>query len=163
MTTTVQLQDTLTNLDALYVSYNALLQDAKAQLETLDFALSDTDSDTIVQKLRTRNDFKKSVAEYLLMSLTDMIKSDSDAFEDSAIYKKLLSTITTKVEEHMTEQFYDMLNTQVKSFLESPELASKVEQAALKTPVVMQAAQTRLTLRKLNELLTDDSQQRTTE
>ena len=163
MTSTLQLQDTLTNLDALYVSYNALLQDAKAQLESLDFQLSDADSDTIVQKLRVRNDFKKSTAEYLLMSLTDMIKSDSDAFEDSAIYKKLLSTITSQVEQHMTEQFYDMLNTQVQSILKSDELKSKVEQAALNTPVVMQAAETRLTLRKLTELLTDDSQQRTTE
>ena len=163
MTTTVQLQDTLTNLDALYVSYNALLQDARAQLETLDFALSDSDSDTIVGKLRTRSDFKKSVAEYLMAALTDIIKSDSDAFENSAIYKKLLSTITTQVEEHMTEQFSEMLNTQVATILKSDELKSKVEQAALKTPVVMQAAQTRLTLRKLNELLTDDSQQRTAE
>ena len=92
-----------------------------------------------------------------------MIKSDSDAFEDSVIYKKLLSTITTKVEEHMTEKFYDMLNTQVESILKSDELKSKVEQAALKTPVVVHAAETRLTLRKLTELLTDESHQRTTE
>ena len=163
MTTTLQLQDTLTSLDALYVSYNALLQDAKAQLETLDFTLSDTDSDLIVQKLRTRNDFKKSVAEYLLMSLTDMIKSDSDAFEDSVIYKKLLSTITSQVEKHMTDKFYEMLNTQVTEFLQSSEIASSVERAVLEHPMIHTATETRLTLRKLNTLLNDDSNQRTTE
>ena len=163
MTTTLQLQDTLTSLDSLYVSYNALLQDAKSQLESLNFELSDTDAETIVQKLRVRSDFRKSVAESLMMQLTDMIKDESSDFEDSAVFKVLLKTITSQVEKHMTEQFYDMLNTQVLTLLKSPELASKVEVAVLEHPLIHTAVETRLTLRKLNTLLNDDSQQGTTE
>ncbi len=163
MTTTAQLQDTLTSLDSLYTSYNALLEEAKSQLESLNFELSDSDADTIVQKLRLRSDFRKSVAESLMMQLTDMIKDESADFEDSAVFKVLLKTITSQVEKHMTEQFYDMLNTQVKTFLQSHELASKVEKAVLEHPMIHTASETRLTLRKLNTLLNDESQQGTTE
>ncbi len=163
MTTTAQLQDTLTSLDSLYTSYNALLEEAKSQLESLNFELSDSDADTVVQKLRLRSDFRKSVAESLMMQLTDMIKDESADFEDSAVFKVLLKTITSQVEKHMTEQFYDMLNTQVKTFLQSHELASKVEKAVLEHPMIHTASETRLTLRKLNTLLNDESQQGTTE
>ena len=163
MTTTAQLQDTLTSLDSLYTSYNALLEEAKSQLESLNFELSDSDADTIVQRLRLRSDFRKSVAESLMMQLTDMIKDESADFEDSATLKVLLKTITSQVEKHMTEQFYDMLNTQVKTFLQSSELASKVEKAVLEHPMIHTASETRLTLRKLNTLLNDESQQGTAE
>ena len=163
MTTTAQLQDTLTSLDSLYTSYNALLEEAKSQLESLNFELSDSDADTIVQRLRLRSDFRKSVAESLMMQLTDMIKDESADFEDSAVLTVLLKTITSQVEKHMTEQFYDMLNTQVKTFLQSSELASKVEKAVLEHPMIHTASETRLTLRKLNTLLNDESQQGTAE
>lgn len=163
MTPTVQLQDTLTNLDSLYVAYNALLQDAKSQLESLNFELSDSDSDSIVQKLRLRSDFRKSVAESLMMQLTEMIKDESADFEDSVLFNSLLRSITKRVEQHITDHFYDMLNTQVAKLLQSPELTSKVERAVLEHPMIHTATETRLTLRKLNNLLNDDSQQRTTE
>ena len=163
MTPTAQLQDTITSLDALYVSYNALLGDAKAQLESLNFELSDSDSETVVRKLRTRSDFRKSIAEMLMLQLTDMIKDESSDFEDSAVFKVLLKTITSQVEKNMTDQFYDMLNTQVEKLLQSPELASKVERAVLQHPLIHTAVETRLTLRKLNALLNDESQQGTAE
>jgi hypothetical protein len=163
MTSTLQLQDTLTNLDSLYVSYNALLQDAKSQLESLDFELSSDDSDAIVQKLRLRSDFRKSVAESLMMQLTEMIKEDSSDFEDSVLFNALLRTITKRVEQNMTDQFYDMLNTQVTKILLSPDLTSKVERAVLEHPMIHTATETRLTLRKLNNLLNDESQQGTAE
>ena len=163
MTPTVQLQDTLTNLDSLYVAYNALLQDAKSQLESLDFELSDSDSDGIVQKLRIRSDFRKSVAESLMMQLTEMINDESADFQDSVLFNALLRTITKRVEQSVTDHFHDMINTQVARILQSPELASKVERAVLEHPMIHTATETRLTLRKLNNLLNDDSQQGTAE
>tara|TARA_R110002049_G_C9061639_1_gene554258 strand:+ start:509 stop:1000 length:492 start_codon:yes stop_codon:yes gene_type:complete len=163
MTTTLQLQDTLTSLDSLYVSYKAVLEDAKSQLESLDFEVSDIDAENIVSKLRRRSDFRKSVAESLMMQLTDMIEDGSSEFEDSAAFKVLLSTITSHVEKHMTDQFYDMLNTQVVTLLKSPEFESKVERAVLQHPLIHTAVETRLTLRMFNSLLNDESQQGTTE
>lgn len=163
MTSTSQLQDTITSLDALYVSYKALLEDAKSQLASLNFELSDEDSETVVRKLRTRSDFRKSITESLMYQLTDIIKNDSSDFEDTVAYNMLLQTITSHVEKNMTDQFYDKLNAQVVKLLRSPELARKVETAVLEHPTIQATTEARLTIRKFNTLLNDESQQGTAE
>lgn len=163
MTPTAQLQDTITSLDSLYVSYNALLEDAKAQLESLNFEVSDIDAENIASKLRNRSSFCHFVAESLMNKLKDMIEDESFDLEENRVFNRLLSTIVSHVEKNMTDHFYDMLNTQVVTFLKSPDLKSNVERAVLQHPLIHTAVDTRLTLRKLNTLLNDESQQGTTE
>ena len=163
MTPTAQLQDTITSLDALYVSYNALLEDAKAQLESLNFELSDADSETVVRKLRTRSDFRKSIAESLMIQLTDMIKDESAEFEDSAVFKVLLKTITKRVQADFSQHIYEILDNHITDVLQSDALKSKVEVAVLEHPMIHTAVETRLTLRQLNTLLNDETQQGTAE
>ena len=163
MTPTAQLQDTITSLDALYVSYNALLEDAKAQLESLNFELSDADAETVVRKLRIRSDFRKSIAESLMIQLTDMIKDESAEFEDSAVFKVLLKTITKHVQADLSQHIYEILDNHITDVLQSDALKSKVEVAVLEHPMIHTAVETRLTLRKLNNLLNDETQQGTTE
>ncbi len=163
MTSTAQLQDTITSLDSLYVSYNALLEDAKAQLEALNFEVSDIDAENIASKIRHRSSFRNSVAESMMCQLRGMIDNESLDLEDSRAFKGLLSTITSHVEKHMTDQFYEMLNRQVMTLLKSPDLASKVERAVLEHPLIRTAVDNRVTLRMFNALLNDESQQGTTE
>ena len=160
-TNTASLDDTVVRLDTLYTAYESIFKQAQAQLETLE--LSNDDANTIARKIALEGSFKRTVRDECLNNLIGRFKEDLIDTSDSGSLTKLIQAITTQVEKHMTEQFYDMLNTQVKTFLESSELKSKVERAVLEHPMIHTAAETRLTLRQLNTLLNDESQQRTAE
>lgn len=160
-TNTASLDDTVVKLDTLYTAYEAIFKQAQTQLESLQ--LSDDDANTLARKIALDGSFKRGVRDECLNNLLRRFQEDLIDTSDSGSLTMLIGAITTKVEKHMTDQFYDMLNTQVNSFLESPELKSKVERAVLEHPMIHTATETRLTLRKLNTLLNDDSQQGTAE
>lgn len=160
-TNTASLDDTVVRLDTLYTAYESIFKQAQTQLESLE--LSADDANTLARKLALDSGFRRSVRDECLSNLVGRFKEDLIDTSDSGALTKLIEAITTKVEQHMTEQFYVMLNTQVKTFLESPELKSKVERAVLEHPMIHTATETRLTLRKLNTLLNDESQQGTAE
>ena len=150
-TNTASLDDTVVRLDTLYTAYESIFQQAQAQLESLE--LSDEDAKTLAFKISLDGSFRRSVREECLNNLLGRFQEDLIDTSDSGSLTKLIEAITKQVEKHMTEQFYDMLSTQVKTFLESPELKSKVERAVLEHPMIHTATETRLTLRKLNDLL----------
>ena len=150
-TNTASLDDTVVRLDTLYTAYESIFQQAQAQLESLE--LSNDDANTLARKLALDGSFRRSVRDECLVNLMKRFEEDLIDTSDSGKLTQLIAAITTQVEKHMTEQFYDMLSTQVKTFLESPELKSKVERAVLEHPMIHTATETRLTLRKLNDLL----------
>ena len=152
-TNTASLDDTVVRLDTLYTAYESIFKQAQSQLESLE--LSNEDANTLAQKLASDGAFKRSVRDQCLTDLLGRFQEDLTDTSDSGKLTQLIAAITTQVEKHMSDQFYDMLNTQVKSFLVSPELASKVELAVLEHPMIHTAAETRLTLRKLNELFNE--------
>ena len=150
-TNTASLDDTVVRLDTLYTAYESIFQQAQTQLERLE--LSDDDANTLARKLALDGSFRRSVRDECLNNLLGRFQEDLIDTSDSGKLTQLIAAITKQVEKHMTDQFYDMLNTQVKTFLESPELKSKVERAVLEHPMIHTATETRLTLRKLNDLL----------
>jgi hypothetical protein len=160
-TNTASLDNTVVRLDTLYTAYESIFQEAQKQLESLE--LSDEDAGTLARKIALDGPFKRQVRDECLGNLMNRFKEDLVDTADSGVLTRLIEAITKQVEKHMTDQFYDMLNTQVKTFLESPELKSKVERAVLEHPMIHTATETRLTLRKLNTLLNNDSQQGTAE
>ena len=160
-TNTASLDDTVVRLDTLYTAYESIFKQAQTQLESLE--LSDDDANTLARKIALDGAFKRTVRDECLTNLLGRFQEDLIDTSDSRALARLIEAITKKVEQHMTDQFYDMLNTQVKTFLESPELKSKVERAVIEHPMIHTATETRLTLRKLNSLLNDESQQRTAE
>ena len=107
MTATTELNGTIVQLEALYNSYNTILDQAKEQLETID--LDDTSRKRIVEDLAKDTDLQKQLSEQLFRNVQAKILNGNEEVLNTYAQSRFVEIITEKI--------YDKLVLRLDSYL----------------------------------------------
>lgn len=113
-TDTVQLSDTVLKLDALYASYDSILSEVKAQLETLD--ITDAQISRISTNLCNNNTLRERVAT---KAVTDLAYALANASQEEVEGKKQLEGLVEALASRVMDKVSDVLNAVIETTIES--------------------------------------------
>ena len=115
--TTVNLNDTLVNLESLHTAYEQILIEARQQLEKVD--VTDDTVSRVSSNLANSSDFKKSCVDSILSGLrNDMRSTDTAAFE-TYTGQAFVELVAKEIYKIMTNQLADDVNRMVDARINS--------------------------------------------
>ena len=113
-TDTIQLSDTVLKLDALYASYDSILSEVKAQLESLD--VTDEQISRISTNLCNNNLLREKVA---CKAVTDLAGALAEASQENIEGKKQLEGLVEALSSRVMDKISEVLNTVIETTVQA--------------------------------------------
>ena len=140
---TAELEGTLVQLDALYKSYETVLQSAQEQLEAL--SLSDSDYDKLLNKAAQNQD----LITRLSVATTNRVITALGKEESDKLTAYLTAEVTKRVAAALEEDLAERLNAVVKTIIDSETFERAVDAKMCENQTVKDCIDVTTTLKSL--------------
>tara|TARA_R110002012_G_scaffold55855_1_gene142543 strand:+ start:28 stop:501 length:474 start_codon:yes stop_codon:yes gene_type:complete len=140
---TAELEGTLVQLDALYKSYETVLQSAQEQLEAL--SLSDADYDKLLNKAAQNQD----LITRLSVATTNRVITALGKEESDKLTAYLTAEVTKRVAAALEEDLAERLNAVVKTIIDSETFERAVDAKMCENQTVKDCIDVTTTLKSL--------------
>ena len=110
---TAELEGTLVQLDALYKSYETVLQSAQEQLEAL--ALSDSDYDKLLERALRNQDLLTKLGNNASLRVIEAITKDDGGRITDYLTKEVTARVAAALEEDLSTKLNDVVTAIINS------------------------------------------------
>ena len=110
---TAELEGTLVQLDALYKSYETVLQSAQEQLEAL--ALSDSDYDKLLERALRNQDLLTKLGNNASLRVIEAITKDDGGRITDYLTKEVTARVSKELEETLEKRLADVVTAIIDS------------------------------------------------
>jgi len=123
MTDTININETVAQLEGLYNGYNTILKDAKDQLAELDTNLTPEQIDQVAAKIAAQPSLIDSVATNVRFNITTEVGQ-----LDDAIIEQIATALQSKMEERYLQVTREAIEQKIQQVLEDGLLERVIEQ-----------------------------------
>jgi len=123
MTDTININETVAQLEGLYNGYNTILKDAKDQLAELDTSLTPEQIDQVATKIGTQPSLIDSVATNVRSNITNEVGE-----LDDAIIEQIAIALQAKMEDRYLQVTRQAIEQKIQQVLEDGLLERVIEQ-----------------------------------
>ncbi len=120
--TTTNIDGTIVQLEALYNSYNTILDQAKGQLEKID--IDDKTRSRIAEEVIKSDSLRKKISEQFFRDMRSDLMNADEALMQSYVASDFVKKITDKIYEQVAKQ----LDAYIKEIVDNVFTSTYVEQ-----------------------------------
>ncbi len=148
MTSTTQISDVTVQLSTLYDAYDQILNQAKEQLNSLDFNPEHIKG--ITETIGTNKDFQQEISSQVLSAVrTDISKLGDPASENSNSLNALVDMLYMKLLEQVEKDVTKIVEQAAATALQSASLQKMIDEAVLRNTNIAVASQAQQTLHSI--------------